>query len=220
MHINLLNNDNIEGKGLSVLLGNEGHQVDQFTQNDKPIQVFCSDKSSSLLLINIEILNASDATPLLERLNTYNTILLLGKLHQLHWLTKFSTPNKGFICKDSTFAELHALLQGLKKGQSWCDRSTQNFLQKNRFDQQKTLLKCPLKHALSKKELIVMQDISDGKTAKQVAQKQYLSVHTIYNHRKNIIQKFDDIQPLKLSKFCMLRYETIRTLILVDNKEI
>jgi DNA-binding CsgD family transcriptional regulator len=84
------------------------------------------------------------------------------------------------------------------------------------IQRQKMLLKKHLANPLSNAELTVMQKISEGKPTKEIAEEQYLSVHTIYNHRKNIMNKFQGADTLKISKFCMLNKEAIKTLAFIN----
>ena len=212
MHINLLNKNNIEGMGLSVLLGNEGHQVELIPLQEKRINNLPIKKTSSIFLINIDFL-LSSTQKILKEVNSSHTVLLFGELRQLHWLTKFSTQKKGFICKKSTFTDLLKILRGIGKKKTILDQHARFFLQKPTLKRQSILLQKNLVKQLSVTELSIMHEISKGKTTKQIAQEQYLSVHTIYNHRKNIKQKFHSSEILKLSKFCMLYTEAIKTLI-------
>jgi len=212
MHINLLNQNNIEGMGLSVLLGNEGHQVELIPLQEKRINNLPEKKSSSIFLINVDFLLIS-SQKILKEVNSNHKVLLFGELCQLHWLTKFSTQKKGFICKKSTFTDLLKILRGIGKKKTILDKHARFFLQKPALKRQSILLQRNLVKQLSVTELSMMHEISKGKTTKQIAQEQYLSVHTIYNHRKNIKQKFHSSEILKLSKFCMLYTEAIKTLI-------
>lgn len=214
MHISLLNHNDIEGKGLSVLLGNEGHQVEHIPQQEKKIESLPKKNSSSLILINIDFLLATDAEIILREINSHQTVLLFGELCQLHWLAKFSTRRKGFICKNSTFTDLLKIIRGIGEQKIMLDRHARLFLQKPNLEKQSILLQRGLNKSLSNRELSLMREISKGKTTKQIAKEQYLSVHTIYNHRKNIKQKFHCSNNLKLSKFCMLYEKAIKTLIL------
>lgn len=44
---------------------------------------------------------------------------------------------------------------------------------------------------VSKREVEVLQLISQGLTVKEIANALYLSTHTIISHKKNLIDKFD-----------------------------
>ncbi len=44
---------------------------------------------------------------------------------------------------------------------------------------------------VSKREVEVLQLISQGLTVKEIAHALYLSTHTIISHKKNLIDKFD-----------------------------
>lgn len=216
MHINLLNHNNIEGKGLSVLLGNEGHQVELIPQQRKRMNNLSTKSSSSFFLINVDFLLETDAERILKEVNSDHAVLLLGELSQLHWLAEFSTRKKGFVCKNSSFTDLLDILHCIGESEIILDQYAQLFLQKSCVERQSLLLQKELAKPLSDAELSLMREISQGKTTKQIAQEQYLSIHTIYNHRKNIKQKFQCSDNLKLSKFCMLLGEAIKTLILAD----
>ncbi|MCW9708616.1 response regulator transcription factor [Aliifodinibius sp. 1BSP15-2V2] len=220
MHINLLNHNNIEGKGLSVLLGNEGHNVNLIPQQKKRMDGLSSQKTPSIFLINVDFLLETKSNEIFTKLDSQSTVLLFGNLCQLYWLKKFSNSAKGFICKKSTFNDLLDILHDIKPRSVVLDRHSQHFLSQSDIQRQKMLLKKNLAKSLSNAELSVMQEISEGKPTKQIAKEQYLSVHTIYNHRKNIKKKFNPTDTLKLSKFCMLNKEAIKTLVWVNEGNI
>jgi hypothetical protein len=115
MHINLLNNNNnIEGKGLSVLLGNEGHNVNLIARQEKRMKDHTSKQTSSVYLINVDFLLETKSDDIFSKLDAHSTVLLFGNLSQLYWLQKFSIPTKGFICKKSAFKDLLDILHDIE----------------------------------------------------------------------------------------------------------
>ncbi len=46
--------------------------------------------------------------------------------------------------------------------------------------------------SFSKRELDILNHIKKGLTSKEIAQKLIISEHTVNNHRKNILKKYDN----------------------------
>lgn len=58
--------------------------------------------------------------------------------------------------------------------------------------------------ALTKKEIEVVKWMSEGLSSKQIADKLKLSVHTVNNHRKNMLHKTNCKNMAELINYCML----------------
>ncbi|MEO8398289.1 MAG: LuxR C-terminal-related transcriptional regulator [Ignavibacteriaceae bacterium] len=56
---------------------------------------------------------------------------------------------------------------------------------------------------LSERENEVVKLVAKGKTNKEIAEKLFLSIHTIYTHRKDIMRKLKIKSPLELVLYAL-----------------
>lgn len=91
----------------------------------------------------------------------------------------------GYLPKETHIDEIKTTLIGVLKGQKFYEPTLFNFTPENKI---KGSL---LKEKLSLREIEIIQWISEGLSSKQIADKLYLSIHTIDTHRKNINSKLN-----------------------------
>ncbi len=207
MVINLLQKGDIKGAGISLLLEAKGYKVEVISKPKKELR-----NQPELLIIDIEyFITAREVVKGYKK--NYSRIILLGMLHHLHCLKSFQSP-VGFVSLQSKPVALLNIINKIKKDETcfWFDEYTQKFLQKAKLERQNTLLQKSLIAPLTKTELKILKDISEGFTSEQIAEKRYRSIYTVQNHRKNIKHKFKKGSGFALSSFSILHKSSIAAL--------
>lgn len=210
----------IEGQGLSTLLTNEGFKVDSITRREFLSTSWLIKGNPLLFLVNLDFICNYEPTEILKKLHHHQTAILFGDFNQLHWLTKLPTNKKGFLSRKATFTDLLSLCKDGAVKNNLLDPFVTEFLQNSYLEKQNILLKVDLEKPFSKRELVIMREISNENTTNQIATNLHLSKHTIYNHRKNILHKIDRNSAFELTKFCIFHKEAVQTLISINQRVI
>ncbi|GAB4046598.1 response regulator transcription factor [Spirosoma litoris] len=92
---------------------------------------------------------------------------------------------RNHISKECNPEEIIRAVHATAKGNKFLCTKTVELL----FDNQPILHQTEEGPALSARETEIVNLIADGKTNKEIAEKLFLSIHTIKTHRKNIIKK-------------------------------
>lgn len=112
---------------------------------------------------------------------------------------------KGLITKDVLKGELvNAIIKIWKGGTYFCgysDSKLEEIIKK--FKPSKKAAKYDNEYRLSKREIEVLQSITEGLTSDEIAEKMFLSRRTIDTHRRRIMEKLDIHSLPKLLKFAI-----------------
>ncbi len=106
---------------------------------------------------------------------------------------------KGYLLKDNAVEELLSCLKVVADGHHYICPSISEYLIK----QNANLKKMPAFNELTAAEKQILKLISQNKTSKQIAEKLFISVRTVQNHRNNICHKLDLHGPNKLLEFAI-----------------
>ena len=87
----------------------------------------------------------------------------------------------GCLLKNNTGKELADAIERVHSGRSYYD-------QIQSFSSNEEKIK---KHRLSERELDIIRCLADGLSSSQIAEKLFISMHTVKTHRKNILKKLD-----------------------------
>lgn len=90
-----------------------------------------------------------------------------------------------FLTKQCDEKEIHDAIVATAKGERFYCSNVLNYLLEKSFPKGEACKPLPL----SAREIEIVQLISSGLIAKEIAHKLNLSTHTIYTHRKNIMKK-------------------------------
>jgi len=135
------------------------------------------------------------------------TRVLIVSMHtQSDYILKtFQGGASGYVVKESASEKLLQGMECVLKGETFMDSSvSQNILKK--------LIKVPEKKdktpetrydSLSPREQEIMLLLVEGKSAKQIAEKLFISAKTVENHRSNIMQKLELHSTIELFRYAM-----------------
>ena len=137
-----------------------------------------------VIILDIQHFAVSDIQHIRARY-TVNVLILSNRQNKNEILQIIEHGIKNYIFKESGAQEITDAIYATAKGeQFFCEKTVQTLFGH----------KLPPKKAdgiplLSHRETEIVQLIADGLANKDIAEKLYLSVHTIKTHRKNIIKK-------------------------------
>lgn len=90
----------------------------------------------------------------------------------------------GYLTKECESDEILAALQATARGEKFlCHKIIEIILESRQTKED------DVRSLLSQREIEIIQLTASGLPAKQIAEKLYLSPHTVYTHRKNIMKK-------------------------------
>lgn len=104
---------------------------------------------------------------------------------------------KGFLTKECDEAEIVGAIRAVAKGEKFfCNKVLDILLERELTPAEDTPLEKARRIAcepvqLTTRELEIVSMMAKGLSAQQIAESLFLSVHTIYTHRKNIMRKLD-----------------------------
>lgn len=101
----------------------------------------------------------------------------------------FAVLEKGvtsFLTKECDEEEIFKAIKATSRGEKFfCSKVLDFLLQKSLGNEPENCYAVPL----TTREIEIVKFISEGKTAKEIAEEINISIHTIYTHRKNIMKK-------------------------------
>lgn len=100
----------------------------------------------------------------------------------------------GYLLKSTTKEELTEAIYAVCKGEKYFNKKIAQLMIGNISLEGNTI------HALSKREIEVLQLISNGKTNKEIAESLFISVRTIETHRVNMMKKMNVSNTAELIK--------------------
>ncbi|MBI3235333.1 MAG: response regulator transcription factor [Bacteroidetes bacterium] len=145
--------------------------------------------------MNLEFING------LRSINQYQTILLQISQTQKELLNNLITqklPN-GIIYRESRFDEVYAALQELASGNDYYTPEIFRLIRKHQNKQIALNLKNNTKmEKLTKREIEILELVSEGFTSREIAIKLTLSKKTVDVHREHILKKFESNNMIKV----------------------
>jgi len=116
---------------------------------------------------------------------------------------------KGYLLKDNALKELINCLHKVVKGKHYICSEFSDLLVEKRNNYNSFAKATPGLEDLSKTERIILKLISKNLTSKQIAEKLFLSIRTVQNHRNNISHKLGFSGHNKLLQFALLNRDKL-----------
>ena len=146
-------------------------------------------------------------------------IIVVGKLEHLYIPFTCRFNRVAYVTKMDSITEMLHGIKAFRQKKIYVSRRVFGFLNRKRVEQQTALIGAKIQKSLTKTELEILQEIGREKTTREIADEWNRSIHTINNHRKNIIRKLDLDGPTGLAVFAVREHEAIRTLTILDSKQ-
>jgi len=138
-----------------------------------------------LLDINLPDANGLDLLSELKALQPEMHILIISVHNEYAVINSvLSQGAKGYIQKNASVDEIKEGIYTLLKGQKYVCSQTRLVIEKKNSDE---LNRVP---ELTRREREILVEAAQGLTTPQIAEKLFISTHTVESHRKNLIEKF------------------------------
>lgn len=162
--------------------------------NGKKAVDFISEKQPDVILMDIAmpVMNGIDATKKINEINPDIKIIMLTSVDEKQSvLSAFHSGANAYCMKDIRCEDLLNIIKSVMVGAVWIDpniaRYVLDILQTNQMQIEEH--KTSNIFNLTAREKEILKLISEGRSNKDIAEKLVLSLHTVKNHVKNIIQK-------------------------------
>jgi len=138
-----------------------------------------------LLDINLPDANGLDLLSELKALQPEMHILIISVHNEYAVINSvLSQGAKGYIQKNASVDEIKEGIYTLLKGQKYVCSQTRLVIEKKNSDELNRVPK------LTRREREILVEAAQGLTTPQIAEKLFISTHTVESHRKNLIEKF------------------------------
>lgn len=162
---------------------NNGQQLIEYLENTKCDLV--------LMDINMPIIDGIEATKIIKKLYPEIKILMLTMFSSRDYIEKLLRVGAdGYLLKNTDASELKEAIESLMRGESYFSKEVteriMEGLQKKKHDEKnKHLIE------LTEREIDVLKLIVQEFTTAEIAEKLFISPHTVETHRKNLISKLN-----------------------------
>lgn len=173
----------------SMFRPEDGIEISHHTTNGHEVPSILEKKSFHLILMDIDM-PAIDGIATLELLRTksINIPVLMLTMHQSMKQIKGALEKgaQGYILKDANKADLvEAIIATSQHKNYFHPKINEQIFDYLRGKKSTT----PYSSNLSEREIEIMRHIAAGNTSKEIADRLFLSEHTVKAHRKNIMHK-------------------------------
>lgn len=110
---------------------------------------------------------------------------------------------RGYIIKDSVASEFLSCLKAVAEGQYYISPVISHLLIERNRKAKSLDDSVPIRERLTPAELIVLKLVGENKTSKEIAEKLFVSIRTVENHRTHICQKLGIKGHNKLLQFAL-----------------
>jgi DNA-binding NarL/FixJ family response regulator len=163
-----------------VIIFNNGKQLYEAVENTEP----------QVIILDIEMPVWSGIDTLIKIKEKFNIPCIMLSMNDEKYIIQ-DCIKKGadaYLPKDCTMENLQEAIEMVLEGGTYIEDSIQKILAtKKRDDNDVFELVAPI----TKRELEILTEISNGLTCKDIGEKLFLSTRTVETHKKSIMAKFD-----------------------------
>ena len=177
-------------EGLKAMFtAEDGIAITQSTHNGNEVPELIQNGSFDLVLLDISmpILDGPGVLELLNKRNITLPVLMLTMHSGFKELRRtLSLGAAGYVLKDSSREELVEAVKTVARGENYFHAKVQTqmleyFRGKKSAEEERG--------QLSEREIEIIREIAAGGTSKEIAERLFLSEHTVRTHRRNILHK-------------------------------
>jgi DNA-binding NarL/FixJ family response regulator len=187
-------------------------------ERDKTFSVIgqAGDGAEALKLItelrpDLTVLDVS--MPIMDGIEVARKVNVQALPTELVFLTMYKDPQyfnaaldlgvRGYIIKDSVAAELISCLKAVTEGQYYISPVISHLLIERNRKAESLDASVPIRDRLTPAELTVLKLVGENQTSKEIAEKLFVSIRTVENHRTHICQKLGIKGHNKLLQFAL-----------------
>lgn len=214
MNIHLILSDKIQEFAVFKLLEDRNYQVSCTQSGTSDSGNFLSNEGSGILISEVEYLSGLTRTDVENLCNEHPRMILMGKMNHLYGVFEFINGIvAAFVCERDNIDSFFKAIKEVQNRQIYLSREVKAFLKRSSIERQEGLFEKELDRPFTLTELKIMNEIGAGVKSGKIAEKLYISMNTVNNHRKNIANKLSFVKELSVVKFCVENQSSIKTLI-------
>ena len=178
-----------------VLTANSGKNVIKY------LDINNSEEAIDLVItdVNMPDINGIELNKHIKTKHPKTKTLVVSMLHDTTTVQTLTKDNvDGYIPKNAEKQELLEAIEKILKGDKYFSQSIKDVYLKGMFSNEKSLIE-----SLSKREKEVLKLIAEEYTTQEIADKLFLSKHTIESYRKNLISKLEVRNLAGLTKYAI-----------------
>lgn len=174
----------------SFLLGrNENFEVIAELGDGQQAIEIARDKRPNIVLLDINMtpLNGFDVLKMIRKLSPGSKVIAVSMHSQPAYAKKMLRLGaKGYITKNSPRQEMLDAIMEVHRGNIYVCQEVKNILSEQMLGEQEAV---PGLNQLSEREIEIINQIRDGLSSKEIADKLGISIKTVEVHRHNILKK-------------------------------
>lgn len=178
-----------------ILTANSGKNVAKYLDINnakEPIDLVITD-------VNMPDLNGIELNKHIKSNHPRTKTLVVSMLHDSVTVQTLTKENvDGYVPKNAEKEELLEAIESILGGDKYFSQSIKDVYLKGMFSNEKSLIE-----SLSKREKEVLKLIAEENTTQEIADKLFLSKHTIESYRKNLISKLEVRNLAGLTKYAI-----------------
>jgi len=183
--------------------GKNSYKIVGEIKNNKEIWFKLSSLSPDILVIDYDdknFLDINEITKIKEYVPSTKILVISNHNEKQNILSVIKQGALGYLTKECEADEIIKALDAVSKGEKFfCSKILDVILDKHYEPYNKngsTIL-------LSGREVEIIKLIAEGNSNQNIADKLFLSIHTIYTHRKNIMKKLKLKSPVELVLYAL-----------------
>lgn len=174
----------------SFLLGrNENFEVISEVGDGQEAIDIARDKRPNIVLLDINMspLNGFDVLKMIRKLSPGSKVIAVSMHSQPAYAKKMLRLGaKGYVTKNSPRQEMIDAILEVYKGNTYICQEVKNILSEQMLGEEETAAGL---NQLSEREIEVINQIRDGLSSKEIAERLGISIKTVEVHRHNILKK-------------------------------
>jgi DNA-binding NarL/FixJ family response regulator len=184
-------------QGMKSLLSSDPDiTVSNIFTGGKELFQFLRDDSNQpdVVMLDIEMngMNGVEIAENLTRLYPEVHVIMLSTYFSEEFVDRLiNTGVSGYLLKNTDYEELKKAIKNVADGKFSCSPEIMNMIVKGYKSGNQKDEKDDETGPLTEREIEMVQLIADEFTTKEIAEKVYISEHTVKTHRKNILDKLD-----------------------------
>ncbi len=160
-----------------------GEELLQVTDNQKFDIVFMD--------INMPKMNGIEASRKLRELNSDIKIIAMSSYEEIDIVKKsLDAGMDAYLLKNADYIEIKQAIETVLTDEIYFSKTILNLLTKDSLKKAKQIKNKKTLEKLTKREMQVLELLTDGMNAEQVAEKLFISKRTVEKHKQNIMGKF------------------------------
>ncbi|MGB0839545.1 MAG: LuxR C-terminal-related transcriptional regulator [Chitinophagales bacterium] len=194
--------------GLSHLLSQQvGIDVVSEADNNKDLVIMTAAHQPDVIILdyNSKFLTVEASLKIAQVAPNTKILVISADNDKSNILNAVRSGVNGYLTKNCSADEIINALQATAKGDKFFCNSVLNILiepEEPEEETKKRKIDCEPTN-LSSREIEIVQHISEGFSAKEIAKALFISPHTVYTHRKNIMKKVGVNSASELIVFAM-----------------